>query len=113
MVQIKQLCLKVFLTTLGHVIVVSRRTLLELRYNWRLNSILLNVFNTIESQEGLEILADIECYLNPSIITNENQLPDFVVTECNMMLLLEVTIRFKTSIAKSFNCKQNVIYSYW
>ena len=68
--------------------------LLELRYNWRHGSILLDIYNIIKSQQGFEVFGDIEVYLNSPMITGGNQWPDFDIGEGDMMLLLELPVRF-------------------
>ena len=57
---------------LGHVIGECKTALLESRYNWWHDSILLNIYKTIKSQ-GLQAFVDIEGYPNLSIITDDEQ----------------------------------------
>ena len=54
--------------TRGHGIGGCEIALLESRYNWRYDSVLLNIYKTIKSQ-GLQAFVDVEGYSNPSIIT--------------------------------------------
>ena len=58
--------------TLGHFIGGCETVLLESKYNWRHDSILLNICKTIKSQ-GLQGFVDTEGYPNPSMITCDEQ----------------------------------------
>ena len=78
--------------------------LLESRYNWRHDSVLLNIYKTIKSQ-GLQAFVDIEGYPNPSIITGDEQRPDFAIVKDDNLLLLELTVGFETNIKKNFDRK--------
>ena len=90
--------------TLGHVIGGCETALLESRYNWRHDSVLLNIYKTIKSQ-GLQAFVDIEGYPNPSIITGDEQRPDFAIVKDDNLLLLELTVGFETNIKKNFDRK--------
>ena len=61
--------------TLGRVIGGCETALLESRYNWRHDSVLLIIYKTIKSQR-LRVSENIEGYPNPSIITGDEQRPD-------------------------------------
>ena len=54
--------------TRGHGIGGCETALLESRYNWRYDSVLLNIYKTIKS-EGLQAIVDVAGYSNPSVIT--------------------------------------------
>ena len=90
--------------TLGHVIGGCETALLESRYNWRHDSVLLNIYKTIKSQ-GLQAFVDIEGYPNPSVITEDEQRPDFAIVKDDNLLLLELTVGFETNIKKNFDRK--------
>ena len=90
--------------TLGHVVGGYKTELLESRYNWRHYSVLLNIYKTIKSQ-GLQAFADIEGYPNSSIITGDEQRPDFAIVQSDKLLLLELTVGFETNIKKDFDQK--------
>ena len=66
--------------TPGHVIGGCKIALLESRYNWCHDSILLNIYKTIKSQ-GLQAFVDIEGYPNPSVITGDKQRADFTIVK--------------------------------
>ena len=74
------------------------------RYNWRHDSILLNIYKTTKSQ-GLQAFVDIEGYPNPSVITEDEQRPDFAIVKDDNLLLLELTVGFETNIKKNFDRK--------
>ena len=78
--------------------------MLESRDNLRHDSILLNTYKTIKSQ-GLQAFLDVEVYPNPSIITDNEQQPDFAIVKGDNLLLLELTVGFETNIKKSFDRK--------
>ena len=90
--------------TLGHVIGGCETELLESRCNWHHDWILLNIYKTVKSQ-GLQAFVNIEGYPNPSIITGDEQRPDFAFVEDDNLLLLELTVGFETNIKKNFNRK--------
>ena len=81
-----------------------KTALLESRYNWRHVSILLNIYKTTKSQ-GLQAFVDIEGYPNPSVITEDEQRPDFAIVKDDNLLLLELTVGFETNIKKNFDRK--------
>ena len=74
---------------LGHVIGECKTALLESRYNWWHDSILLNIYKTIKSQ-GLQAFVDIEGYPNLSTITDDEQWLDFAIAKGDNSLLLEL-----------------------
>ena len=78
--------------------------MLESSYGWGHDSVLLNIYKTIKSQ-GLQAFVDIEGYPNPSIITGDEQRPDFAIVKSDNLLLLELTVGFETNIKKNFNHK--------
>ena len=65
---------------------------------------LLNIYKTIKSR-GLQAFVDIEGYPNLSIITGNEQRPGFAIVKDDNLLLLELTVGFKTNIKKYFDCK--------
>ena len=100
--------------TLRHVIGGCETAFLESRYNCCHDSILLNIYKTIKSQ-GLQAFVDIEGYPNPSIITGDEQRPDFAIVKSDNLLLSELTVSFETNIKTSFdgkaNCYQQLLVS--
>ena len=97
--------------TLGHAIGGCETALLESRYNWRHDSVLLNIYKTIKLQV-LQAFVDIG-YPNPSIITGNEQRPDFAIVKSDNLLLLGLTVSFETKLRKNLIVKQNIISSYF
>ena len=64
----------------------------------------MNIYKTIKSQ-GLQAFVDIEGYPNPSTIMGGEQQPDFAIVKDGDLLLLELTVSFKTNIKKNFDTK--------
>ena len=64
--------------TLGHVVAGCKTSLREKSYNYRHNSILLNLGRILESIKSIDIYIDIPGYKCPTIITGENQRPDLI-----------------------------------
>ena len=87
--------------TLDHVISGCKTALLESRCNWCHDPILLNIYKTIKLQ-GFQAFANIEHQLNPSIITGDEQQPDCAIVNSDNLLLLKLTVGFKTNIKKNF-----------
>ena len=84
--------------TLGHVVAGSETSLREKSYNYRHNSILLNLGRILESIKSIDIYIDIPGYKCPTMITGENQRPDLIVISNNKLYLLELTAGFETNI---------------
>ena len=97
--------------TLGHAIGGCETALLESRYNWRHDSVLLNIYKTIKLQV-LQAFVDIG-YPNPSIITGNEQRPDFAIVKSDNLLLLGFTVSFETKLRKNLIVKRNIISSYF
>ena len=97
--------------TLGHAIGGCETALLESRYNWRHDSVLLNIYKTIKLQV-LQAFVDIG-YPNPSIITGNEQRPDFAIVKSDNLLLLGLTVSFETKLRKNLIVKRNIISSYF
>ena len=53
----------------------------------------------------LQAFLDIEGYPNPSIITDDEQRPDFVIVKADNLLLLELAVSFEANIKKNFDRK--------
>ena len=72
-----------------------------MRYNWRYDSVLLNIYNASRSQKGLEVFLNISCCPNQLTITGDDQKVDFPIVKGYMMLLLEVTFEFEANTKKN------------
>ena len=84
--------------TLGHVVAGCETSLREKSYNYRHNSILLNLGRILESIKSIDIYIDIPGYKCPTMITGENQRPDLIVISSNKLYLLELTAGYETNI---------------
>ena len=79
-------------------------SLREKSYNYRHNSILLNLGRILESIKSIDIYIDIPGYKCPTMITGENQRPDLIVISNNKLYLLELIAGYETNI--SLNSKR-------
>ena len=84
--------------TLGHVVAGCETSLREKRYNYRHDSVLLNLGRIFESVKSIDIYIDIPGYKCPTMITGENQRPDLIVISSNKLYLLELTAGYETNI---------------
>ena len=64
--------------TLGHMVAGWETSLREKCYNYRHDSILLNLGRILESIKSIDICIDITGYKCPTMITGENQRPDLI-----------------------------------
>ena len=71
------------------------------RYNWRHDSILAVPLNFTKTTENIKIHCDTEGYMNPSVITGEENCPDMMTQQS---LVLELTVGFESNTA--LNTKQ-------
>ena len=62
-------------------------SLREKCYNYRHDSILLNLGRILESIKSIDIYIDIPRYRCPTIITGENQRPELIVISNNKLYL--------------------------
>lgn len=89
--------------TLGHVIGGCKIALNEKRYNWRHDSILINLANFLSKMNTLKIYCDVEGtdYHNPSIISGESKRPDMLIINNDHCIVLELTVGFETNMCKN------------
>ena len=73
--------------TLGHVVAGCSVHLNEKRYNYRQDSVLLNIVKLIKSPEVRRIYADLKGYVSPSIISGEDKRPDIIIVERDSLYL--------------------------
>ena len=97
--------------TLQHVISSCKISLSEKRWNYRHDSILLNIAKFISKIKDIKIYCDVENseFLTPSIITGDEERPDIVAIKGNLCLILELTVGFETNIEKNSN-RKNATY---
>jgi len=92
--------------TLGHVIGGCQVALHEKRYNWRHDSILLNIAKVLNPLPNTTVYCDIDDqYPNPSMISGEEYRPDIIVKQNNKIIIIELTVGFETNIEKNFQRK--------
>ena len=96
--------------TLRHVIGGCETAFLESRYNCCHDWIVLNIYKTIKSQ-GLQAFVDIEGYPNPSIITGDEQRPDFAIVKSDYYYQNSLSAS-KQTLRQVLMVKQIVINSY-
>ena len=84
--------------TLGRVIGGCEIALREKRYNFRHDSILLNLGKILESVKSIDLYIDIPGYKNPTIITGESQRPDLLVIFESKLCVIELTAGYETNI---------------
>ena len=92
--------------TLGHMVAGWETSLREKCYNYRHDSILLNLGRILESIKSIDIYIDIPGYKCPTMITCPTmiQRSDLIVISNNKLHLLELTAGYETNI--DLNCKR-------
>ena len=85
--------------TLGHVVAGCPVHLDERRYNWRHDSVLLNIMKLIPGSVRLKEYADIEDknvrFSNPSVITGDTYRPNIVLVKDELLVIVELTVGFE------------------
>ena len=90
------------MTVLGHVAGGCISSLREGRYNWRHDSIIVNMAKFIKALKNVQAFANIDKYMSPSIITGEDLTPDLIVVHLRMdIYVLELTIGLEPNIQKN------------
>ena len=88
--------------TLGHVVGGCISSLREDRYNWRHDSVIVNMAKFITALKNVQVFADTDQYMSPSIITGEDLRPDLIVVhQSKDIYVLELTIGFQPNIQKN------------
>ena len=65
----------------------------EGRYNWRHDSIIVNMAKFITALKNVQVFADIDQYMSPSIITGEDLRPDLIVVhQSKDIYVLELSV---------------------
>ena len=90
---------------MGHVVAGCPVDLDERRYNWRHDSVLLNIMKLTPKSVRLKECADIEDknvrFSNPSVITGDTYRPDIVLVKDELLVIVELTVGFETNIEKN------------
>ena len=72
------------------------------RYNWRHDSVIVNMEKLITALKKVQFLADIDQYMSPSIITGVDLRPDLIVVyQSKDFYVLELTVEFEPNIQKN------------
>ena len=94
--------------TLGHVAGGCNSHLREGRFNWRHNSILVNLANSLKVYSDVQLYVDNDKFQSPSIITGDDQIPDLLlIDKRNNMYVLELTVGFEPNIEKNAKRKND------
>ena len=94
--------------TLGHVAGGCNSHLREGRFNWRHNSVLVNLANSLKVYSDVQLYVDNDKFRSPSIITGDDQRPDLLLTDKrNSMYVLELTVGFEPNIEKNAKRKND------
>ena len=94
--------------TLQHVISTCNTSLNEGRWNWRHDSILINISRMLSKIPGVKVYCDVgeSEFLNPSVITGDEERPDIVIIQDNECHVLELTVGFETNMLKNSKRKK-------
>ena len=80
----------------------------EGRFNWRHNSILVNLANSLKVYRDVQLYVDNDKFRSPSIITGDDQRPDLLlIDKRNNMYVLELTVGFEPNIEKNAKRKND------
>ena len=95
--------------TLQHVVSACKASLNGGRWNWRHDSILINIARMLAKIQELKVYCDITDseFQTPSVITGDAERPDIVVMKDNHCYLMELTVGFETNITKNSERKRN------
>ena len=92
--------------TVQPVISSCKSYLVEGRYTWRHNSVLLFLENTFSSLKQCIVYADLPSFLSPCFITGESNRPDLLLlTNKNTLYILELKVGFEASIQNNSDSK--------
>ena len=92
---------------LQHVVSSCVVSLNERRWNWRHDSILLNIARFMGKIPGVAVYCDIDnmVFQTPSIITGDEKRPDIVIVKGNLCMILELTVGFETNLRRNSDRK--------
>ena len=94
--------------TLQHVISSYKTSLNGGRWNWRHDSILINISRILSKIPDVKVYCDVENteFLTPAIKTGDSERPDIVVIKDKECKVLELTVGFETNILKNSERKK-------
>ena len=80
----------------------------EGRWNWRHDSILINIARMLAKIQGVIVYCDVDGteFQTPSVITGEIKRPDIVVMKGKECRILELTVGFETNMVKNSDRKK-------
>ena len=86
-----------------HVVSSCIVSLNEKGWNWRHDSILINIARCLLKIQTAKVYCDVENseFPTPSVITGDEERPDLVVMKGNQCLILELTVGFETNLEKN------------
>ena len=94
--------------TLGHAVGRCNSHLREGRFNWRHDSILVNLANSLKVYSDVQLYVDNDNVRSPSVITGDDQRPDLLlIDKKNNMYVLELTVGFEPNIEKNAKRKND------
>ena len=94
--------------TLQHVVSACKTSLNEGRWNWRHDSILINIARMLAKIQDVIVYCDVDGteFQSPSVITGEIKRPDIVVMKGKECRILELTVGFETNMVKNSDRKK-------
>ena len=94
--------------TLQHVVSACRSSLNDGRWNWRHDSILINIARMISKIQDVKVYCDVTDseFQTPSVITGDDERPDIVFVNARELYILELTVGFETNIQKNSERKK-------
>ena len=89
--------------TLQHVVSACKISLNEKRWNWRHDSILINLARFVAKIPTVKVYCDVNDseFLTPSVITGDEERPDIVIIKDKKCMILELTVGFETNMEKN------------
>ena len=86
----------------------------EGRYNWRHDSIIVNMAKFTTALKNVQVFADIDQYMSPSIIIGEDLRPDLIVVhQSKDFYVSEVAVGFEPNFQKfESNFQKNAASKY-
>ena len=85
--------------SLQHIVSSCKSYLDDGRYNWRHNSVLLHLANSLYSLKNTSLFADLTSFPSPSLVTGASLRPNVVLILNNTSVyMLELTVGFESNI---------------
>ena len=92
--------------TLNHVVAGYKTCLDEKRHSWHHDSVLLFIAKTLSSVSSYCIYADLISFASPSVTTDTENQPDYILrltgeNDFRELYIIELTVGFKTNLQKN------------